>query len=343
VQASNESPSPEEVPHVWHKICEERAAECLKILDGARAEIAGFETGTPAMAASGEARRKLLSEKRALGAVMEELRATMRSVQEQCEQCTVETRNTAAMEASAQTLTLAVSDDLRKVRGQLQRAAQQVAEHLEAQGRLGQELSQCAEAFHGIVAQELEAHAAVEHEVLQLQQVVRDLECRLRSKSGEIDRLVRAKTTAAAEVRSLKQCWQRERNLCMKSFSEGPLATCSALLRSIRGDAGSGEGGAGPPPPRQPVLEPTRLPKPSDGPSSLPSLLRPSAPTSKMKEQGKCGEAAATSNTSAAGQHADIQALRMAVGKREEQLAALRRKIRYLSEQKKEPESVPHQ
>jgi len=251
----------------------------------------------------------------------------MRSVQEQCEHCTVETRNTAALEAVAQTLILAVSDDLRKVRGQFQRAAQQAAEHIDAQGRLGQELSQCAEAFHGIVAQELEAHAAVEHEVLQLQQVVRDLEGRLRSKSGEIDRLVRAKSAAAAEVMSLTHCWQQDRNLCIQSFSEGPLATCSTLLRSICGNAGSGEGGAGPPPPTQPILELTR---------TCPS-------TSDFAERLTCGEATTTSDASATGQHADLQALRITVGRREEQLTALRRKIRFLSEHNKEPESVPHQ
>uniref|UniRef100_A0A7S1KWP6 Uncharacterized protein n=1 Tax=Alexandrium catenella TaxID=2925 RepID=A0A7S1KWP6_ALECA len=219
-----------------------QALECLRILEASQQDLA--EAGShdhPAllawsdasMEAQGEARCAALAEKRNLGASMEELRATMRSVQEQCERCTVETRNTAAVEASARTLLASAHDELAKVHAQLRRSTQQAADHIEARRRLTQALGEFAEAFQGMIAQEVDAHGAIQHEVAQLQQVVRDLDTRLRSKSGEIDRLVRANTRASEEVTALIASWRREHDDCLASFKDSPLGTCTEFLGKL--------------------------------------------------------------------------------------------------------------
>lgn len=161
---------------------------------------------------------------------MEELRATMRSVQEQCERCTVETRNTRALEASARALLVSTHDELAKVHAQLRRATQQAADHIEARRRLSQALSEFAENFQNIAGQEVDSHAAIQHEVAQLQEVVRDLESRLRSKSGEIDRLVRANLKASEEVTTLASTLRQEREQCLASLEDSPLEMCTEFL-----------------------------------------------------------------------------------------------------------------
>lgn len=219
-----------------------QALECLRILQANQQDLA--EAGSPdhpnlrawsdaSMEAQGETRCALLAEKRNLGASMEELRATMRSVQEQCERCTVETRSTTALQASARTLLVSTLDELSKVHAQLRRSTQQAADHIEARRRLTQALSESADNFQTFIAQEVEAQSAIQHEVVQLQQVVRDLESRLRSKSGEIDRLVRANGKASEEVAVLMANWRREHDDCLASLEDSPLDTCTEFLSKL--------------------------------------------------------------------------------------------------------------
>jgi len=264
-----------------HRSTQVQADECLQILRHARDIVAGEYCSSDASGTEpdpemvqGGARSVLLAQKRSLGTAMEELRATMRTTQERCEQCTVESRNLMAKEASARTLVVALCDELTKVHGQLRRASQQVADHVEARRRLAQELSESATVFQGIVAQEVEAHAAMEHEVSQLQQVVRDLESRLRSKSCEIERLTQVNTKASEEFAALTAKLQCEREECLKALGEGPFGACTGLLAKLA----AGE------------------------------LPRPMSTTS------------------------DLKVLRSAFNRREEHLAALRRKVKFLSE-----------
>jgi len=217
-----------------------QAFECLQILESSHQDLAkmGSRDNPTAMAwcdanSEGQTRCRLLAEKRSLGRSMEDLRATMRSVQEQCERCTVEMRNTTAVEASARTMLLSTHDELAKVHAQLRRATQQAADHIEARRRLGQALTEFAESFQNIVGQEVEAHAAIDHEVSQLKQVVHDLENRLRSKSGEIDRLVRANVKASEEVTALMADWRRERDDCLASLEDSPLEICTEFLATL--------------------------------------------------------------------------------------------------------------
>mmetsp|Transcript_131461 Transcript_131461/g.408678 ORF Transcript_131461/g.408678 Transcript_131461/m.408678 type:complete len:260 (-) Transcript_131461:45-824(-) len=217
-----------------------QALECLHILESNHQTLSKVElpntVNAPSwrdasMEAQGEARGNLLAEKRSVGGSMEELRATMRSVQEQCERCTVETRNSTAMYASSRTMLVSTHDELAKVHAQLRRATQQASDHLEARRRLGHALTDCAESFQNIIGQEVEAHAAIQNEVLQLQQVVRDLESRLRNSSGEMDRLVRANAKASAEVTALMVSWRQEHDECLAGLEEdSPLDACTEFL-----------------------------------------------------------------------------------------------------------------
>merc|ERR1711972_1218710 len=93
-------------------------------------------------------------------------------------------------------------DELEKVQAQLQRARQQSAEHNRGRVRMQQELTRSAQTFQKLLDQESEAHGAVQHEVGQLQQVVRDLESRLRTKAGEIEHLSRADAKASEDLKA---------------------------------------------------------------------------------------------------------------------------------------------
>merc|ERR1712190_705493 len=91
---------------------------------------------------------------------------------------------------------------------QRQRARQQSAEHNRGRVRMQQEMTRSAQAFQKLLDQEGEAHAAVQHEVVQLQQVVRDLESRLRTKAGEIEQLKKADSQANAELTAAVAGWR---------------------------------------------------------------------------------------------------------------------------------------
>merc|ERR1712187_526273 len=96
-----------------------------------------------------------------------------------------------------------------------------------------QELTRSADLFQRLLDQESEAHAAVQHEVTQLQQVVRDLESRLRTKAGEIEQLTRADKQANAELSSAVETWRIARERCSKELESGPLGHCTEVVARV--------------------------------------------------------------------------------------------------------------
>lgn len=217
-----------------------RAAECLRLLSHARETALGpqetgdlAELGAPAAQAQHEARCALLSEKRTLGSAMEELRATMRSVQEDIERYVTETSVFTAQQSAAGAKNSTARDELEKVQGQLQRARQQSAEHMRSRVRMQQELPRCASVFQKLLDQESEAHGAVQHEVGQLQQVVRDLESRLRTKAGEIEQLKRDDIQTGEELAAAVESWRSAREFCSADLEGGPFGHCTEILARV--------------------------------------------------------------------------------------------------------------
>lgn len=211
----------------------------------------------------------------------------MRALQEEGERCTLRSRTIAARLLSTKAQSIASQDEVTKLRGQLRRAREQVAENIEARIGLDEELRICAAAFSHAVSDEAEAHMGMRQEVDQLTHVTEDLERRLREKAIDIEKAREANAKAAKTVAAMLEQWRTGRAAQVAAVDCGPLGECLTVLRAVA---------AG----RQ---------QPSGAPQS-PSLPREAQPEDVP----------------------DLPALRRRVGRKEEQLAGLHRKIRFLTE-----------
>lgn len=323
-----------------------QVAESTRVLEAVRSRMLGTED--PKVAASPGAeveaqqhsRRALLEDKKLLGTAMEELRSTMRALQEEGERCTVRSRSSAARFLATKSLATASQDEIEKIHGQLRRAREQLAEHTEARSRLQEELHLCATAFGEAVAVEVEAHAGMRQEVEQLTQVTEDLEGRLRTKAHDIERARASNSEAALKVSSALERWQRARSSRSSQVEAGPLGACLKVLQQLQQHA------------EQPPAPPSA--------SSTASCWQPqqqqhqqmqvSISRSGQQQQGEASlqqdlqeavhkqlwsgvdHGSGSKGTTCEAQPLDLPALRHLVSSKEEQLATLHRKIRFLSE-----------
>jgi len=283
------------------------AASCASTLEHVRRCMVGTEN--PLVAASPgaeveaqqQARRALLEEKRVLGNAMEELRSTMRGLQEDGERCIHSSRTSASRLLASRALTSASQDEVNKVKGQLRRSREQVAEHVEATMQLREELQLCAGAFSDAVSQEADAHVAMRQEVEQLTQVTEDLEARLRAKSHDIAKAKEANLEAASRVAAALEQWATSHRTRTAAIDQGPLGDCLDALRSVA----SGQ-------PSQRTRTSGAAQVGATGPSAPPS-----EPKVGVQQDIEV---------------LDVTTLRFLVTSKEEQLAALHRKIRFLTE-----------
>ncbi|CAJ1350928.1 unnamed protein product, partial [Effrenium voratum] len=180
------------------------ARDCFTALEHRIASLVGDEP----LSADHADRNELLEQKHVLSSQMEELRATMRNVQEDGEHCSDQARQFEAEGALDLIKVAAQRDKLQTLREQLQRSRQQAVEHRRAERELRAEIERAKATFHEVISVELEVQAAVRNEIGQLRQVVQDLAARIETKMDEISRLEQANEWAAAEVSSAAQRWR---------------------------------------------------------------------------------------------------------------------------------------
>eukprot|EP00931_Biecheleriopsis_adriatica_P060263 TRINITY_DN36176_c0_g1_i1.p1 TRINITY_DN36176_c0_g1~~TRINITY_DN36176_c0_g1_i1.p1 ORF type:complete len:281 (+),score=76.01 TRINITY_DN36176_c0_g1_i1:123-845(+) len=186
-------------------------------------------------------RSELLSQKQSLGHDMEELRATMRRLQEDGERCSNEARECEAVGALDLVRASVHRDKLATLRAQIRRSRQQSCEHFEAVQELRAELGRAAATYQEVSSLEGEMQSAVEIEIAQLQQVVHDLAARMESKAAEIERLERANEWAASEVVTSGKRWQQvssQRQAALESGFAAAKAGGSCPLTSADALAG---------------------------------------------------------------------------------------------------------
>lgn len=314
-----------------------RLAACLRSLGEVHARILGSEDPIAAASPGAEveaqhrARALLLEEKRALGTSMEELRATMRALQEDGEWCMVRTRSSAAQLMATESVAFATRDELEKVRSQLRRSREQISEHQEARAQLKQQLEACAIAFGEAVSQEAEAQEAMRQEVDQLRQVTEDLEGRLRAKAVEIERLRYANSAVADKAGATREAWRQARDACAAALEAGALGGCMRALKDLTADT------------RRDTRSQTPLRlgakhADSDDRLRLDGGLQQVGARDKLQQElqdaihEQLWQGLDRGKSAAESWQPDLQTLRELVKSKEEQLAALHRKIRFLSE-----------
>lgn len=295
----------------------------MQALADLRARVLGFTSVEDLIAAEGPVhgravRHRLLEDKRVLATSMENLRATMRTLQEDGECCTTRARSSAGRLLATECERLAVEDELEKVRGQLRRSRVQISEHVQAGECLARRLEACAGAFSEAISQEVESQEAVRHEVDQLRGVTEDLEGRLEAKVSELQRLREANEAAVAKVTAAANDWRQARESCEAALDASDLGTCvRAIQELIIAEQRRQQQAARRPEDKEPELRPTACAElPPRGCSQ--SGLEPQLPVQP-----------------------DLQVLRDLVSSKEEQLAALHRKIRFLSEPSGADECYP--
>ncbi|CAK9017761.1 unnamed protein product [Durusdinium trenchii] len=154
--------------------------------------------------------RRLLEQKQLLSSQMEELRATMRNVQEDSERSSDEARQCEAEAALDLSQLAALKDQLQTLREQIQRSKQQQVEHRRAERELRVEMDRAKATFQEVISVEMDVQIAIRSEIGQLQQVVQDLETRIETKMLEIDRLEQANTWARSEVFASGTRWRQQ-------------------------------------------------------------------------------------------------------------------------------------
>mmetsp|Transcript_28463 Transcript_28463/g.94486 ORF Transcript_28463/g.94486 Transcript_28463/m.94486 type:complete len:483 (-) Transcript_28463:30-1478(-) len=310
-----------------------RLTECLCMLEGVREQTLGVDNASAVASTEAQpqsqhdARNTLLEEKQVLASAMEKLRATMRTLQEEGELCTVKARSSAAHLMAVECLKFATQDELDKVHGQLHRSLEQVSEHKEARKRLQQQLEGCAIAFSEAVSQEAEAQDVMRHEIDQLRGVTEDLESRLRAKANETQRLRDANQVAAKNVASAVDDWRQVRTDCAVALESGALGTCMNTLKEL-------------------TIAEHRPPSRSQTPVRLhfngaylqPALAGGESGGNRLQQQlqdkihEQLWQGLERGKGTVEMMQMHSQALRDLVSSKEEQLAALHRKIRFLSE-----------
>lgn len=300
---------------------------CSQILEAARAYALGPES--PAAAASAgpqveaqhQKRQGLLEEKRLLAVTMEELRSTMRGLQEEGEKATAAAHSSSVRALATRTMVFASQDELDKVREQIRRSREQVAQHAEANGRLTRELHSCTAAFSEAIAAEMDSHANIQQEVEMLTKVTEDLESRLRNKTHDIEQARESNAEARAMVATATENWRRAHRLRATAFERGPIGACLSLLQQAQANL------------RQTG---TQL-RPSSGTAGADQLIRREGLPQEVPAQGVVvhghGQQSARAELPPGESHTlDLATLRQLVSSKEEQLATLHRKIRFLSE-----------
>jgi len=300
------------------------AATCMSTLETVRMSMIGTEDAKVASSpgahveAQQQARCTLLEDKRVLGSAMEELRSTMRALQEGGERCTFRSRTCAARLLATRALTAASRDEVCKVQAQLRRAREQLAEHRSAKSRVQEELLLSAAAFGEALSQEAEANICMRQEVDQLTQVTEDLESRLRAKSADIAKAKEANAEATSKVATALERWRNLREARKDALDHGPLGDCLAVLRLVASGQGlqSGSTAEKDQPPVAKLQSTTADGHPAAAPrqneASATSLGRPPPPQKDFEAL-------------------DLAELRHLVSCKEEQLATLHRKIRFLT------------
>ncbi|CAE8611281.1 unnamed protein product, partial [Polarella glacialis] len=129
-------------------------SQCLAVLDQGRSAFVGEVNAADESLYAQENydRSVLLKQKQALGFRMEELRATMRRVQEDGELCITAAREEAALHSLDLVLAAGQRDELTVLKQQLARSRQQNSEHLQAEQELRAELARTSATFQDAVA-----------------------------------------------------------------------------------------------------------------------------------------------------------------------------------------------
>ncbi|CAL1157584.1 unnamed protein product [Cladocopium goreaui] len=154
-------------------------------------------------------RKVLLERKQLLSSQMEELRATMRQVQEDSERSSDEARQCEAEAALELSKVAALRDKVQTLLQQIQRSQQQALEHRRAERDLRVEMERAKGTFQEVISVEMDVQMAIRNEIGQLQQVVQDLANRIETKMSEIDRLEQANSWARAEVSGSVTRWRQ--------------------------------------------------------------------------------------------------------------------------------------
>lgn len=154
-------------------------------------------------------RKVLLERKQLLSSQMEELRATMRQVQEDSERSSDEARQCEAEAALELSKVAALRDKVQTLLQQIQRSQQQALEHRRAERDLRVEMERAKGTFQEVISVEMDVQMAIRNEIGQLQQVVQDLANRIETEMSEIDRLEQANSWARAEVSGSVTRWRQ--------------------------------------------------------------------------------------------------------------------------------------
>ncbi|CAJ1460821.1 unnamed protein product [Effrenium voratum] len=142
------------------------ARDCFTALEHRIASLVGDEP----LSADHADRNELLEQKHVLSSQMEELRATMRNVQEDGEHCSDQARQFEAEGALDLIKVAAQRDKLQTLREQLQRSRQQAVEHRRAERELRAEIERAKATFHEVISVELEVQPILRSEQFRMAQ-----------------------------------------------------------------------------------------------------------------------------------------------------------------------------
>jgi len=301
----------------------ERLTECLQQLnDFWDVALGGPDSPSAALRADSDGRQchalrqSLLEEKANLTASMESLRATMRTLQEEGERRTTQAQRDATELMMMECRKTATLDDLDKVSSQLRRSREQQKEHSQACNLLRQHLDSFAAAFNDAVAQEVETQESMRIEIDQLRGVTEDLQTRVCSKAEEGERLRAANKASEEELDMARRAWRAARMDCVTALRNSEWGQCNRALQELLSIDEDGGGG---------------------GPQTTTSNLVVAAPPTDERLEARLEDTIAKRlacedvNKSKL-ESLDLQVLRDMVSGKEEQLAALHAKIRFLSE-----------
>lgn len=214
-------------------------AQSLQALESVKTGLLGGETVAAVVASSKTEddgygkRHDLLDGKKSLATAMEQLRATMRNLQENGEMFMTQERASAADHLAVESVQFATQDELRKTKSQLGRSREQSEEHRGAKTRLKQQLEACAIAFGEAIQAESEAQEAMRQEIDQLGGVNEDLDLRLKAKMAEVEKLKAVNGSAIEKSAVFAGRWRAARGDCSAAFGATPLGPCANALKEM--------------------------------------------------------------------------------------------------------------
>mmetsp|Transcript_110752 Transcript_110752/g.196204 ORF Transcript_110752/g.196204 Transcript_110752/m.196204 type:complete len:194 (-) Transcript_110752:121-702(-) len=166
-----------------------QCAETLALLRerAARGGAAGeVKQALPAGESGGKSsvRRSLLLRKERVKKSMEDVREEMRYLQAECERYAKQERATEILQGSTDAVMAAMQDEFEKVRGQLGRARQQIAEHSRAQAALKEEIDHRTQSFKDMVNTGDDARHGAELEAVEMRRLCQEMRARIHTKKS---------------------------------------------------------------------------------------------------------------------------------------------------------------